>query len=140
MKCRGWFKFFRLLQLAVFMAVATFTWAASPCAGVDRNLTNERKKILSPEIARQLKVKRADVRYSFRADGWTILYVNTYDSDDVYLFYSHNPLTSRHITEWGGAAEVDEEREIRTWIIKHAPGIPGRLAGCFAWHVTKEDN
>ena len=33
---------------------------------------------------------------------------------------------------------MDEEQEIKAWTIKNAAGISEKLAGCFAWHVTKE--
>jgi hypothetical protein len=38
----------------------------------------------------------------------------------------------------GGMATSDEEKAIKAWTIKNAPGIPPRLSTCFAWHVTKE--
>jgi hypothetical protein len=40
------------------------------------------------------------------------------------------------VTEWSGAATVFETSEIEQWILENAPGIPKRLASCFAWHVT----
>jgi hypothetical protein len=38
---------------------------------------------------------------------------------------------------WGGAAEFDETDEIEQWAEQNAPGIPKKLAACFAWSVTK---
>jgi hypothetical protein len=64
--------------------------------------------------------------------------VNTHETDDAYVFYSGDPLRSRYVTEWGGAATREEEQDIKAWAIKNARGIPRSLAGCFAWHVTKE--
>lgn len=113
-------------------------WAASPCDGVDRSLTNERKAALAPAIAGQLKAKRVNVLQSFRYGKWSIIYVDNHQWDNGFLFYSGAPQRSHYITVWGGVALPNEEREIRKWTLKNAAGIPPRLAGCFAWHVTHE--
>jgi hypothetical protein len=105
---------------------------------VDRTLSNGRKDILAPAIAKQLDATKIDVRESLQFGGWSIIYVDTHNSDDAYLFFASNPLASRPVTMWGGAAARDEERDIRIWTIKNAPGIPPKLANCFAWHVTKD--
>jgi hypothetical protein len=113
-------------------------WAASPCDGVDRSLTKERKETLAPVIAKQLNVKRVDVLQSFRYAKWSIIYIDNHESDNGFLIYSGDPLRSHYITVWGGVALPKEEQEIRKWTIKNAAGIPPRLAGCFAWHVTND--
>lgn len=118
------------------LAAASSAWAATPCDGVDRTLTNESKATLASAIAGQLRYKRVDVLQSFRDGNWQILYVDTHESDNGFLFYSHDPRRSRYITIWGGVALDDEESAIRRWALKNAPGIPPRLAKCFAWHVT----
>jgi hypothetical protein len=132
----------RLLQLVAFMVVANLAWAASPCTGVNRNFTNERKKALAPVIAKQLKVKNVVALRSFQVDGWSILYVEPQtELEPAYLFYSRSPLTSRYITLWAGVVtEDDDEKTIQAWAFKNAPGIPHRLATCFAWHVMREGN
>ncbi len=61
-----------------------------------------------------------------------------YTSDEEFLFYSHDPLTSAPVTMWSGAAAYFEEHEIKIWTLRNAPGIPPKLASCFAWHVTKD--
>ena len=109
----------------------------STCDGVNRDLTPHRKAALAPEIAKQLNVKSVDVLQSFRFGTWQIIYVSTEESDPPFLFYSGDPLRTRYVTMWSGAARMDEEQEIRAWTLKNAPGIPRRLASCFAWHVTK---
>jgi len=113
-------------------------WSVSPCDNVDRSLTDTSKTVLAPVIASQLHAKKVDVLQSYRFDGWTILYVNSHDSDETFLFYSHDPLHTRYITMWGGAAAWNEEQSIRKWTLKNAPGIPRKLASCFAWHVTSD--
>lgn len=112
--------------------------AASPCVNVDRSLTREQQIVLAPTIAKQLQAKSAEISQSFRFGGWSIYYVATHDADDTYVFYSGDPRRRRYVTMWGGAAMPGEEQEIQAWVIKNAPGIPRSLAGCFAWHVTKE--
>ncbi|MGA2206743.1 MAG: hypothetical protein ABSG10_08425 [Terracidiphilus sp.] len=114
-------------------------WSSTPCDGVDRSLTDERKAALSRRIG-ELQARKLDVLQSFQFGGWTILYVEPHTSDEEFLFYSDDPMTGRYITEWGGVAARFEEREIRRWTLKNVPGIPPKLAGCFAWHVTNDQN
>jgi hypothetical protein len=110
---------------------------STPCNGVDRSLSESRKKELTPAILKQEGLERVDVLQAFKSDGWIIVYVNTYISDEPYLFYSGDPaMAKRPITAWSGAAFVFETSEIKDWVLKNAPGIPDRLASCFAWHVT----
>jgi hypothetical protein len=73
-----------------------------------------------------------------RASGWSLFYVDTHESDDVYVFYAHDPLTSRYISLWSGAARGNEEQTVKARTLMIMPSIPRRLASCFAWHVTKE--
>jgi hypothetical protein len=105
---------------------------------VNRNLASERKSALAPAIAKQLNVSRVSVNESMQFGGWSIIYVGTYESDDVFLFYAKDPLTTSPVTTWGGVAHRSEELEIRSWTLKNAQGIPRKLAKCFAWHVTKD--
>jgi len=89
-------------------------------------------------IAKQLHAQKVDVLQAFRFDGWTILYVDSHEADEAFLFYSHDPLHNRFVTIWSGAAATNEEQSIRAWTLKNAPGIPPKLASCFAWHVTSD--
>ena len=127
----------RILQVVCLLGAAAPAWGGSPCDTVSRDLPSERKAVLAPEIAKQLNVKSVDVLQSFKLGSWQIIYVNTHESDELFLFYSGDPLKTRYVTMWSGAARMDEEQEIRAWTLKNAPGIPRRLASCFAWHVTK---
>lgn len=126
--------------LVVLLSVSAIhcAWAASPCDGVDRSLTTKRKAALSVAITRQLNVRSADVGESFQFGGWSIIYLSVPAADSPFLFYSRDPLTSSPVTMWSGAAAPFEEREIRDWTLKNAPGIPPKLASCFAWHVTND--
>jgi hypothetical protein len=110
---------------------------STPCYGVDRSLKESRKKNLASVISKKERLDRVDIFQSFKDEGWTIVYVNTYVSDETYFFYSTDPITAKHsVTKWSGAAYVFETSEIKNWVLKNAPGIPDRLASCFAWHVT----
>lgn len=124
---------------ALILSVATSAQClASPCDGVDRSLSPQRKAILEPSIAKQLGVRSTEVLESFRADKWTILLVGAPQADDLFLFYSQSPIDHHYITLWAGAAREDEEDQIRTWVLQNAKGIPNQLASCFAWHVTND--
>jgi hypothetical protein len=125
---------FAMLIFAALSACAS----EPPCANVSRSLTVERKEALAPAIAKQIEMPSIDVLQSFKLGDWSIIYVDTHQSDEVFLFYAHDPLTSRYVTMWSGGAARDEEEKIRSWAVQNAPGIPAKLAGCFAWHVTKD--
>jgi len=126
-----------ILFLAVIgVATPPRAWPASPCDCVDRSLTQKTKVAWALAIARQLHVARVDLLESFRSGGWTIAYVDPREADEVFLFYSHDPLHSSYITMWSGAARSDEEQSIRAWTLENAPRIPQKLASCFAWYVT----
>lgn len=127
----------KFLGAIIVLSLTTACVHGSPCDGVDHTLTIERKASLAPEIAKQLNVSSVDVLQSFQSGSWSIIYVRTPQSDEVFLFYSRDPLTSRYIAMWSGAAASNEEQQIRDWTLKNAPNIPQNLASCFAWHVTK---
>ena len=114
------------------------------CQGIDRMLSGERKAALAPRVAKQLQAQlpglsAVDVLQSFRQGDWTVLYVDTHESDEAFLFYSADPLSHRYITLWSGGAAKGEEADIMQWTAAHAPGIPRRLAACFA-HVAVYGN
>ena len=123
-----------MLVLAAAMATGA---VASPCDGVDRSLSDVRKTELAPSIARQLKVPSVDTLRSFRYLDWTIINVDPHVSDAAYLFFAGDPLKSRYVALWGGAATASEGPEIERWVQRNAKGIPRKLAACFAFHVTK---
>ena len=112
--------------------------ASAPCAGVDRNIGIESKAKIERRIAKLFKVPKVEVLQSFRLGVWDILYVETYDSDEPFVFFRGDPFKTRYVTLWSGAAGYNEEEEIFDWTRKNAPGIPRRLARCFAYHVTKD--
>jgi hypothetical protein len=130
----------RLFFIALVSAVACCAHASttSPCDGVSRELSGSDNAALASAIASQLGVPSVDVLQSFRLAEWQIVYVDTHQTDEVFLFYAHDPVTSHYVTMWGGAAQIDEAKSIKAWLRKDARGIPEKLASCFAWHVTRD--
>ncbi len=121
-----------------FLAAISAIAGASPCAGVDRALAEAQRQALSPALARQLRVSSVDVLASMTIGNWSIVSVSTHNTDPPFLFFSGNPANSHYVTLWSGAAKQDERTEIEAWVLRNAPGIPSKLAACFAWHVTTE--
>lgn len=111
---------------------------ATPCDGIDRTLSDERKTELAPVIAKQIKVKSVDVLQSYREGTWHIIYAKTHVTDNAFIFYKTDPMKGMYVVAWGGQARPDEEAEIARWVKGKAKGIPPKLASCFAWHVTKD--
>ena len=134
----GWRLRGTVAHIVLILLIATAAQGArGPCDGVDRSVAIERKAKLERHVARLFKVPKAEVLQSFRLGAWNILYVETYDSDEPFVFFRGDPLKTSYITLWSGAAGYNEEEEIFDWTRENAPGIPRRLARCFAYHVTK---
>jgi hypothetical protein len=125
-----------LLIWLVFISVTSL--AKGRCGDVDTSMSDEQKKQLAPAIASQLHVEHVEVLQSYRYNEWSILYVETYETANTFLFFNGNPQTQPYVTTWSGVASAKEERKILQWVLKSAPGIPPELARCFAWHVTHE--
>jgi len=110
---------------------------ATPCVGVDRHLADDRKAQLETAIAKEQRRKAIKIFKYFKSDGWFILLTNASEGDEPYMFYSRDPLEGGHpVTLWSGAATIFETSEVEQWLKEHAPGIPARVASCFAWHLT----
>ena len=114
--------------------------ASAPCDGVDRDLPQDLRGKLTPIVSKQLQAPAAEILQSFRFDTWQIIFVETGISDPGFFFYSGDPASNKFITTWGGAAGANEQRSILQWTKKNAVGIPDRLAQCFAWYVTHDNN
>jgi RHS repeat-associated protein len=111
---------------------------AADCRGIDRALADDVKASLAPVVATQLHIDGVDILQSFKSDGWTILYVDPHTADEVFLFYSKDPSNGKFVTHWSGTSQPNEQKEVRDWVLRNAPGIPTSLANCFAWHVTHD--
>lgn len=126
-----------VLALLLIGALSSACGAATPCDGVDVSMSREQQDVWSNAVAHQMGLPSVQLLKAFRLGGWGIIYVDTQQSDEVYLFYPTDPTKSTFVTMWSGAARVDEEAEIKNWVLKNAPHIPDGLAACFAWEVTK---
>jgi hypothetical protein len=114
--------------------------SSSQCQGVTqtRGENIENKADLERAIAKQLKEPSVTLLYAYACGNWTVLLVNTRVPSDsyVHLFYSGNPLTNRYIAELEGSDFGGEEPKIKDLVLKTAPGIPPKLASCFARHFA----
>jgi hypothetical protein len=126
--------FMLLLSMLAFRTAS----GASDCSGIDRTLADDVKASLAPVVATQLHTAGVDILQSFKSAGWTILYVDPHTEDEAFLFYSKDPRIGKFVTLWSGAGQPNEQKEVRDWVQKNAPGIPAHLASCFAWHVTHD--
>jgi hypothetical protein len=127
-----------LAAAAVLASCVSASSAAAPCDGVDRRLTADQKAVLAPPLAEQLHAPNVAVLQAFRFSGWSVVYVQPPASDGPFLFFNRDPAAGRYVALWSGAAAPSEEQDIKNWALKNAPGIPARLAGCFAFHVTQD--
>ncbi len=108
-----------------------------PCDGVDRSLAEAEKSKLSIVVSNVEQLEKAEVLQLFSYKNWKIVYVNTYTSDETYIFFDQHPSVEiKPVLKWSGAATIYETSEIEKWIIDRAKDIPKDLASCFAWHVT----
>ncbi len=128
---------FIFLSILIFLSTNAI---ATPCDKIDHRLNEQRKVELGTVISQQLQVTNIDVLQSFKLDAWSIILVDTHESDEAFLFYSGDPKTNHYITLWSGSAKIDEEQNINNWLITNAHDIPVDLANCFAWYVTKGRN
>ena len=130
---RPWAGTFAWLFLSACLSAAQ----ASPSDGVDR-AGAAGEPGLAGAIAKQINVGKVDLLESFRYGRWRILYVDTHVADEAFLFYAGDAASGHYVTLWSGDAAPNEEGSIDAWAKANAPGIPDRLAACFAWHVTQD--
>ncbi|HEY0281833.1 MAG TPA: hypothetical protein VGC27_04320 [Rhizomicrobium sp.] len=124
--------------LLVIASVGANAEARNPCGGVDRGLPAKYKAELEPALAKQLRVPKADVLEMMRDGKWSVIYVDSHDADEAFLFYAGDPLRTHYVSAWSGAAGRNEELAIKRWVTLNVKGVPVRLARCFAWHVTQD--
>lgn len=135
-----------VILAALGAAQVTIAGETSPCEGMIKNLSEKNKADLEDAIAKQLnspekvKVSSVALRRVLASHNWSIIHVAPPRAEDVVLFYAGNPLTSRYVTVWAttmwaDAMFNDDEPKIKAWVLKNAPGIPPKLASCFAWYV-----
>jgi TctA family transporter len=128
-----------LSLLAIFtgsLALGVVANAKMPCDRIKQQLSIDRQKFLQTSVAKQLNASTVELLAAFASGGWSVLYVDTHQSDEVFLFYSTDPANTSFLNMWSGAAMRNEAPAIESWAIKSTPGIPKALAGCFAWYAT----
>jgi hypothetical protein len=126
----------RLAVCAAALSFGVVAGAKTPCDGIKQQISVERQKSLKPSVAKQLNASSVDLLAVFASGGWSVLYVDTHQSDEVFLFYSADPANTPFLNMWSGAAMRNEAPVIEEWALKNVPGIPKALAGCFAWYAT----
>jgi hypothetical protein len=85
-----------------------------------------------------LNTSHVIISHFFKKDDWFIIDVITPEADEVFLFFSHNPAKAKYDNMWSGAAQKNEENDIKNWTLKNFPSIPLSLAKCFSHYVTNE--
>ena len=100
----------RIAFVILTLMIATVA-SANPCDGIDRSLSQARKIKLAPVIAKEEKVAKVEVLQSFRSGNWYIIYIENHVSDEPFLFYDGDPMTTKSITAWSGAATIYEEQK-----------------------------
>lgn len=106
--------------------------AASPCAGVERNLDEAEQKQLAPVIGRQLQLRGVVLKQALRSASWQVFLVGVRDADDSYVFYDGDPLSQRYIDAIGTFALPEGEAAIRRWLRDTFEALPEDLAQCLA--------
>jgi hypothetical protein len=122
--------------LTLLIGAAASSAGAKPCTGIDQTLSDARKAEFATPIAAQLGADHVTVNKYMGLKDWSIVYVDAPNGDPPFVFFKGDPSKTHYVTLWSGAAMIDEERSIRQWTLKNAPGIPKQLAACFAWFVT----
>ncbi|MDK9358049.1 hypothetical protein QQF54_12545 [Lelliottia sp. V106_10] len=119
----------------LFLILCANSSAQSLCKGMVTELNVSEKITLENNVKRQLKVDGVNVIKFFKDKGSSIAYIETFDADEVFLFYSGDELKSDYISMWSGAAGISEQKTIEEWARKNVPGIPYELAKCFSWYA-----
>jgi hypothetical protein len=127
----------RAVLLSVVIVTAASA-AAHPCTFVQRGALIQRPDIeVERHVAKLLGVADIDVLESLRVRDWHVLYVNTHESDELFVFLRGDPRAASVAATWGGAAARFERKELAVWARRNARGVPRRLARCFAWYAVE---
>ncbi len=76
--------------LLLGLQVPTACAATTPCDVIDRSLPKERQESLAPVIAQRLGSPKVDILQLFRFKGWSIIYVETYQSDAAFCSFQES--------------------------------------------------
>ena len=106
------------------------------CINVHEGVTEAQKKAWDTSINRQLNGRLVRINEAFSLADWVVVFVDAREADPPFLFFLGDPAKTHFVTMWSGAAMRSEQKAMKGWVLKNAPGIPNDLAACFAWHVT----
>ena len=109
---------------------------ASPCDRVSQPLTSAQRSNLSAAVAGQLQTVTAKILHAYRLGNWYLLYADTPDADEAFVFYRGDPLSHQYVALWSGAGAKTGQSELRSWARLNAPGVPETIAKCFAWSAV----
>jgi hypothetical protein len=121
-----------LLLIFIFNGVA---FSKNPCEETVVKLGSSEKIALENNIKRQLRVENVNVISFFKYNNSSVAYIETYDADEVFVFYIDDEFKSDYITMWSGGAYVSERKDIEKWAKENVPGISSELAKCFSWYA-----
>ncbi|HBE6260961.1 hypothetical protein [Escherichia coli] len=135
----------RLVSVILFLFMSTSLYAKNPCEGLKGDLPAAQLIPLKKNIARQLnsemeqvvEVNKVEILSFDTLQEWSIVGVATGVSDDALLIYKGNITKTDYVALFGGAASINDD--MIQWINQKAPGIPDKLAQCFAWGAVYRD-
>ncbi|MBO1027562.1 hypothetical protein IPU75_22985 [Ochrobactrum sp. SD129] len=122
-------------QFLVYPAVA-----AVDCAGVDQELTKERKteyaKIISDSLKEKVKPAKVEVDSFMQSGKWTVVYASTPVADPGYFFFDSNSGKQTFKGVWGGMADEGDGPKL----VKFAKdlGANEEIAACFSKVVMSD--
>lgn len=123
------------LNVIIFKCVFIFcgvSYAKRPCDGMVVELKSSEKLALERNIKRQLKIDNANIIKFFKNNDKSIAYIETYDADEVFIFYLNYEFKDSYITMWSGGAYISERENIDKWVKDNVQNISDGLAKCFS--------
>lgn len=138
--------FFKKTPLLLMLCFCNGVYAQTPCAGLTGKINNTQVKAINENIARQLssemniEVKNMQILSYFKEDNWSIIYAETWVSDEPLLIYNGDLLTTNYIALSSGPVRVQDEDSMKQWVKEKAPAMPYKLAQCFLWYAKYRDN
>ena len=114
--------------------------AASQCAGVDQQLTKERKaeyaELISKNLKNKVKASAVEVDSFMQSGDWSVVYASTPVADPGYFFFKKMSGKQTFKDVWAGMADEGDGPKL----IKFAEslGANKEIASCFS-HVVMTD-
>jgi hypothetical protein len=114
--------------------------AAVDCAGVDQELTKERKteyaKLISESLKGEVKPAKVEVDSFMQSGKWTVVYASTPVADPGYFFFDSTSGKQTFKDVWGGMADDGDGPKL----VKFAKdlGANEKIAACFSKVVMSD--